>query len=267
MDWPLQDSVIHRNFGYNDKGKPVLGMTFRGEGEILAAGNGEIIFSRSENDNASRLPSVFGAWTAIDHGDGLISVYGKYNDEGKTQPSYVNQGERIGSAGISGWSQYTGLYFILYDRMERRWVNSSMVIAPFQDTVQPQILGIQLLNQNGRLLEPAQFRGLSQGRYTIMIHATDTLLDQKEELLAPNRIMCSVNGTETGLLLFETICARDGILLVNRNGLTPASKVYAPWPYWELGEMYLNRGQAILEILVNDITGNSRNSIFRMTVE
>jgi hypothetical protein len=79
--------------------------------------------------------------------------------------------------------------------------------------------------------------------------------------------VCSVNGAETGALAFETICARDGIIMVNRNGLTSALQVYAPFPAYELGEVLLNRGQALLEVIVQDITGISRSVTAMMLVE
>jgi murein DD-endopeptidase MepM/ murein hydrolase activator NlpD len=149
MDWPLPDAVMVRNFGFNDRGRPEMGTVFEGEGMICAAEEGEVIFSSSGKGLASRLPSPLGAWTAIDHGDGLISVYGRYNDEGGgRQFSRVGRGVPIATAGSSGWSRRDGFYFMLYDRKERRWVNASMVITPFPDTVPPQILGIQLRNSD-----------------------------------------------------------------------------------------------------------------------
>ena len=76
-----------------------------------------------------------------------------------------------------------------------------------------------------------------------------------------------MNGEEAGSLSFETISARDGLLMVNRNGLIPARQVYARYPSFEAGEVQLSRGQAILEIIVSDIMGNSRSASIRMIVE
>ena len=268
MEWPMPEAELIRNFGLNDRGRPSLGMIFGGEGDILAADTGEIIFSRSGDNDASRLPSPLGAWTAIDHGDGLVSIYGRYRDDDKSKAETgAAQGSLIAAAGSSGWSRKDGFYFMLYDRKERRWVNASMVITPFPDTVPPQIPGIQLLSSNGRLIESGQFRGISQGKYTIMVNAFDTLVDQRGLQLAPHRIVASVNGVEVGALNFETISARDGVLMVNRNGLVPALQVYAPFPAYEVGEVQLSRGQVILEIIVQDITGNSRSAVYRMTVD
>ena len=267
IDWPSADAVMVRNFGYNDRGRPVLGTVFEGEGQVVAAGEGELIFFRTEENTASRLPSPLGAWSAVDHGDGLVSIYGRYGDEGGKLPLQTAAGSPIAPAGISGWSRRDGFYFGLYDRRERRWVNPSMVITPFPDTVPPQITGIQLRNAQGSVLEGVQLRNISQGRYTISVHAFDTLPDAGGIQLAPHRIVCSMNGIEAGALSFETICARDGVLMVNRNGLVPALRVYAPYPAFEAGEVQISRGQAMLEIIVQDIAGNSRSANTRMIVE
>ena len=263
MDWPLPDARVTRNFGLNDNGNPVLGIDFAGEGELSASGSGMIFFSRSENDSASRLPSPFGAWTAMDHGDGLISIYARYRDEESRPPAatsaaFLEMGDAVASAGISGWSNHEGFYFVLFDRKERRWVNASMVIPPFPDTTPPQITSVKLRNSSGKIFEGAQLRNLNQGSYTIIVSAFDTLVPRGEPL-APHRITCSVNGAEAGSLSFETISAK--------NGLISAKKIYSPVPAFEAGEVYLNRGQAILEILVHDIAGNSGSSISRITVE
>jgi hypothetical protein len=46
MDWPVKDAALARNFGWNDSGKPVMGMVFTGGTDIVAAESGEVIFSR-----------------------------------------------------------------------------------------------------------------------------------------------------------------------------------------------------------------------------
>ncbi|MDR0487493.1 MAG: M23 family metallopeptidase [Treponema sp.] len=256
MNWPSEDANVVRNFGWNDRGKPVLGVVFTGDTEILAAENGEVIFTRRKNDTASRLPSPLGAWTALDHGDGLISIYSRCADEGRPF-GQVEKQQPIAESGISGWSGQKGFYFFLYDRRERRWINPAMIITPLKDTRPPQILSVDLVNAEG---VNTQMRNLGQGRYTILVTAAGA------NLLAPQRIICSINGAEVGALNFETISARDGVLMVYRNGLVPAKQIYTNFPAYEAADVFLNRGQVSMEIIVQDIAGNSRSSVSRMTV-
>jgi hypothetical protein len=259
MNWPAEDAPLIKNFGSNDKGRPVLGMVFSGDADVLAAEKGEVIFSRSKDDTASRLPSPFGAWTAVDHGDGLISIYSRYADENQTL-TQVEAQQKIASAGTSGWSAQRGFYFIIYDRRERRWINPAMIITPQREARPLQVPSVELLNAQGL---PVQSRNLTQGRYTILVNAGTAAGGTQ---IAPQRIICLVNGAEAGSLNFEAVSARDGVLMVYRNGLVPARQIYSNSPYFEAAEVFLNRGQINLEIIVQDIAGNSRSVTNRLVV-
>jgi len=270
MEWPLSDATVVRNFGFNDRGRPTVGVVLAGEGEVLAADRGEVIFSSSGSGGASRFPSPLGAWTAVDHGNGLVSIYARYYERSDSDGHAlvrVEQGTPIAVAGSSGWSSREGCYFMLFDRRERRWVNPAMIATPFPDTLNPQIHGIQLLAENGSLIGVTPGQSVTQGLHGIVVNATDALSGNRGSLLAPHRIISSVNGTEVGRLSLETISARDGVMLINRGSQVPARRVYAPFPAFEAGEVWLNRGQAILEIIVQDIAGNSSSVVAHIFVE
>jgi hypothetical protein len=280
MDWPSTDGVVTANFGMNDQGRPVLGTVFQAEGQVLSADKGELIFQRYQEDQASRLPSPLGAWIALDHGDGILGIYarlagarleggrvagGRLEDSSNSIPAQTSRGTPIAHAGVSGWSKQQGFYFILFDRRERRWVNPSLIIAPFPDDIPPQVLLVQLEGEDG-VVPPTQAR-INQGRYSIIVGAVDTLSANPGIQLAPHRLVASVNGAEVGSLNFETYSARDGALLVRRNGLVPVSKVYAPFPAFEVGESWFTRGQTTLEVIARDLNGNERSFIRRLEVE
>jgi hypothetical protein len=266
MEWPSQEAVLVRNFGLNDQGMPSLGTFFSGSGPFLAAEKGELIFYHG--DGPLRLPSPLGNWMALDHGDGLISVYSRFGEDSFSETRQKpERNEELAASGQSGWSSEQGFYFSLFDLRERRWVNPSMIITPLPDSRPPVIQAVRLRNADGRLIDPSQTRNISQGRYTILVTASDTRTAANDPPLAPHRIVCSVNGTETGSLSFETYSTRDGVLMVSRNGLVPASQVYAPYPALETGEVWLTRGQATLEVIAQDIAANSRNVVYRLQVE
>jgi len=272
MSWPSEDAVLIRNFGSNNNGSPVLGMVFGGGAEILAAEKGEIIFSSSRNDSASRLPSPLGAWTAIDHGDGLISIYSRYNDTSSDNKltnqefplAYIEKSQPIASSGTSGWSTKNGFYFVIFDRRERHWINPAMIITPVQRTRPPQILSVELKNDQGL----TQSRILSQGRYKIFVNTISPPVNPVTggNFLVPHRIICLINGSETGALNFEAFSAKDGVLMVYRNGLVPAKQIYSNAPAYEAAEVFLTRGQVNMEIIVQDLAGESRNFINQLFV-
>jgi hypothetical protein len=268
MDWPAEEGVMVNNFGWNRDAKPVLGTIFETEGPVRAVEDADILFIHDSEDSASVLPSPLGTWAALDHGDGLISIYSRL-DETEALPvlENVSRGRLIARAGKSGMTAESGFYFAFYDRKERRWINPAMIIAPPADTVLPQILSVELRNGEGQTINPAQTRSLRQGRYTVLVNAVDSLREGRPATLAPYRILCSVNGMETGALSFETFSARDGVLMAYRNGLVPVKQVYTPVPAYEIGELALTRGQAEIEIIAQDISGNTRNVVFRLQVE
>jgi hypothetical protein len=271
LGWPSEDAVLSRNFGSNDAGKPVLGMVFNGGTNIVTAEKGEMFFSSDKNNKASRLPSPLGAWTAVDHEDGLISIYSRYaeskplNEEGEVipVPNSVERQQPIAVSGVSGWSSQNGFYFMIYDRRERRWVNPSMVITPVQPNRPPQILSVELKNAQGVTVRSAN---LPQGRYAIQVNAASPITGRPGNFLAPQYIVCSINGAEVASLNFEAFTAKDGILMAYRNGLIPAKQIFAASPAYEAADVFLSRGQATLEVIVTNNAGNTARSVTRMVV-
>jgi hypothetical protein len=268
MDWPSQDARIIRNFGWNDEGRPSLGNAFASEGPVLAADKGELLFYHSPSNTASTLPSPLGSWVALEHEDGIIGIYSRFEDSGVPSiPDKLDKDTVIAAAGQSGWTGAGGFHFSLFDRRERRWVNPSAIITPQEDTRPPQIGGVVLRNSRNTQLDLSQTRAIPQGRYTILVTASDTRTNANDIPLAPYRIVCSVNGIEIGGVTFETFSVRDGVLMVYRNSLVPARQVYGPNPAFEIGEVDFIRGQVTLAVIAQDIRGNSRDSLYRFQVE
>jgi hypothetical protein len=268
MEWPVQNPRLINNFGWNDRGGPVLGITFESEGYVEAADPGEVIFIQHGFSSASRIPGPLGSWIALEHGEGLIGIYSRFDQQNTLEvPNVVSQHTPIGMAGCSGWSDTQGFYFSLFDRKERRWVNPAMIISPLPDTRAPVILSVSLRNSEQRTIDPSQTRSLGQGKYTVSVAAADTMLNPNERPLAPYRIICMVNGAEIGSLTFETYSARDGSLMIYRNGLVPVKQVYSPAPGFEIGDVWFTRGQATLEIIAQDKNENSQSVKYQLIVD
>jgi hypothetical protein len=269
LDWPSQNAVATGNFGTNNRGRPQLGDTFSATGPVMAVGEGELIFATTESSAAvSRLPSTLGAWLALDHGDGLVSIYARIEDSViDTVPKKIEQGTVIANCGSTGWSNRDGYYLSFFDRKERRWVNPSLIITAKEDTRAPSIQSVKLKNEAGALFDMAMTRVLKQGYYGIIVQSSDTRQSSMESPLAPFKIICSVNGMETGAFSTETFSARDGVLMAYRGGLTHARQIFEPYPAVEAGYVVFTRGQVNLSIIVQDITGNTVNAQYRLFVE
>jgi hypothetical protein len=272
MDWPSLDGVLISNFGSNDNGIPVLGDSFEAESSVYPADVGELVFYRDASNNASGLSSPLGSWMALEHGDGLIGIYSRYSDpsEGDRNPAVlptiVEKETSLAQPGSSGWASRNGFFFSLFDRKERCWINPSILIPHIEDDRPPLIRQVELRNSSGTAFNPGQLRSIPQGLYSLYVDAVDTI-PSSAETLAPNRIACSINGAEMGELKFETLVSKNGKRMVNRNGLAPASQVYGSYPFFNLGEIQLTRGQALLVIEAEDIAMNNRTVTYRLTIE
>jgi hypothetical protein len=279
IDWPSDQAVMVSNFGKSDMGRPMLGDTFQSEGPLSAIGNGEIVFSRGVSAPASRFTSPLGNMLVVDHGDGLLSIYSRAEHLHKKPENPIEADTIIAMSGTSGWSKTEGFYLSIFDRKERRWVNPSLIISAISDTRQPSIRSVKLKNSVNQIVDLASVRTIRQGAYTIIVHADVPRIKISEPALMPLRIICSINGIEACYLAFETFSARDGVLMMFRNGLVPTSQIYTHEPAVETGEVFLNRGLVTLEIIVQssmilnspDPAGddglNSRNVVYRLLVE
>ncbi|MDR2784001.1 MAG: M23 family metallopeptidase [Treponema sp.] len=268
MDRPSPDAVLIGNFGADSgTGSPRVGDVYAGEGVVRAVETGEALFSRSSSDRASRLPSPLGAWTAIDHGDGLVSIYGRLERKRVSRlPPIVEKGVMVGAAGTTGWSEEKGFYYSLFDRKERQWVNPAVIEGRRNDRRAPVIQSVTLMDSQGRVVDASQAKGLFQGKRTVFVAAAD-YTETEKALLAPFRMVCSLNGREVGAVALEALSARDGKMWIYRNGLVPVEQVYAGAFGFELGEAVFIRGQADLEILVQDAFGNVQREEYHFTVE
>jgi len=264
----MPDAAVERNFGFNDRGTPTLGAVLAGEGDVLAAGSGEVIFYyRPGRHRASRFPSPLGAWTAVEQDDDFVGIYARHGDDGGPAPLRAERGRPIAPAGISGWSSSEGGFFMIFDRRLRHWVNPSQLVSPHPDAVAPQIHGAHLLAEDGGLFPLVPGQTVAQGRFGVLVNATDALSYGRGSGLAPHRITVSVNGREAGTLSLETISARNGVALVNRGAQVPARRVYANAPAFEAADVFLSRGLAAIEIIVRDAAGNESGILVQISVE
>ena len=268
MEWPLLDATVLRNFGFNDRGRPGLGVVLAGRGDALAAAAGEVLFRFDPGaGGAARFPSPLGAWIAVDHGNGLVSVYARLGGLAAEGGASVAAGDAIGVAGVSGASGAEGGLFTLYDRRERRWVNPAMIAAPFPDALAPRIYRVRLRGEDGSTVDVVPGQSVAQGRHAVLVEVSDDLSGGRGTGLAPHRVVVSVNGAEEGRLALETIVARDGVALANRETPIPVGRVHGAFPAFEAAEAWLNRGQAIIEVVAWDVAGNSAVFVANVAVE
>ncbi|MCK9379031.1 MAG: M23 family metallopeptidase [Candidatus Moranbacteria bacterium] len=92
-------------------GKPHNGIDFGiSYASIFTAEDGKVIGS---GDNGKY---AYGKWIAIDHGDGLVTLYGHLSKKDVSKGDKVKKGEKIGTSGNTGNSTGPHLHFSVFDK-------------------------------------------------------------------------------------------------------------------------------------------------------
>ncbi|GGX46100.1 murein hydrolase activator EnvC family protein [Saccharospirillum salsuginis] len=108
LPWPLEGR-IRANYG-----TPINGSRLRWQGwliggdsgaEVQAVHHGRVVFADWLNG--------FGLLVILDHGDGMMSLYGRNQSLLRTVGEWVNAGDVISEVGLSGGFSEPGLYFEL----------------------------------------------------------------------------------------------------------------------------------------------------------
>ena len=271
VDWPSSTGELRSSFGQNDRGRPSIGMVFESEDAVRSMDAGEILFVASGGSfagAANEFPYTLGDWIAVDHGNGIVGMYGRLAPSGAASTkTIVEKGSVLGYAGTTGWAVSSGFYFSVYDRVERRWVNPTMIAPQRVDNRPPTIRSIDLVGKDGQAVRLAANRVVRQGIYRVLVESVDTENSVRQYPLFPQRIMCLVNGAEQGALHLETIKTENGELTVSRTRPAAASLVYRASGAIDLGEIRLNRGRTTLELIARDAPGNERVSTITFMVE
>ncbi len=97
------------------------GIDFAGGGNILAAADGKVLAT----GNMKRYG--YGRWVAIDHGNGLVTLYGHMKKIKVSRGKKVDKGDVIGIMGSTGYSTGVHVHFSVFVKSSFSIVNSSRV--------------------------------------------------------------------------------------------------------------------------------------------
>ena len=102
---------------FTHKSAPHHGITLAAHsGEpVLAPGRGRVVFAGSVRERRANEWTRFGNVVVLDHGGGVLTVFGHLGDLGVRRGQAVKRGQRLGTVGQSGWTKVPALYY------EVRW--------------------------------------------------------------------------------------------------------------------------------------------------
>lgn len=144
LAYPVKKVTITQLFGKTSFSKKAYasgkhnGVDFGGAygTPILAAASGKVIGT----GNLGRY--AYGRWIAIDHGNGIVTLYGHLSAIGVSVGSKVDKGEQIGKMGSTGYSTGTHVHFTVYSAKSYEVVASSTVKGlriPIGAAVDPRV--------------------------------------------------------------------------------------------------------------------------------
>lgn len=103
---------------------------------LYAAGSGKVIGT----GNLGRY--AYGKWVAIDHGNGIVTLYGHMSSISVSKGEKVDTGEKIGAVGSTGYSTGSHVHFTVFSANSYELVQSKTVKGlwiPIGATVNPSV--------------------------------------------------------------------------------------------------------------------------------
>ncbi len=112
---------------------------------ILAPGTATVQFVGSPRERTDNEWSRYGMVLVLDHGGGVLSVYGHLRESALRRGQAVARGQKIGTVGQTGWTKVPALYY------EVRWP-----IGGVSKPVDPALVGVGLRVEDleSRLADP-----------------------------------------------------------------------------------------------------------------
>lgn len=146
LDWPIKkgDFTISQNYGKTSFAKTAYKSGFH-NGIDLAAPTGTPVLAPlggkvlGVGNNGKY---AYGKWISIDHGNGLVTLYGHLSSQDVKKGEKVDKGEKIGKVGSTGYSTGPHLHFTVFSKNSYELVESSVVdglFIPVGATVNPKV--------------------------------------------------------------------------------------------------------------------------------
>jgi murein DD-endopeptidase MepM/ murein hydrolase activator NlpD len=144
LDYPVKSVRISQGYGKTSfSGKAYAsgkhnGLDFAGVAgtTIMAAGNGRVVGTGDLGRYA------YGRWVAIDHGNGIVTLYGHMRKITTSRGASVKEGDKIGEMGSTGYSTGTHVHFTVFAASSYELLPSTKVKGlriPVGATVNPSV--------------------------------------------------------------------------------------------------------------------------------
>jgi hypothetical protein len=257
LDWPVKDRILTGTFG-EDRGDHFhLGIDIGGGAQdVHPVLGGELVFRYDEGDDYTSVPRGVGTFLVLHHSQDILTSYCHLANGslGPLRTGY-SPADRIGIMGDTGHSDGPHLHFSVYDEETGSYINPLAFLPALPDAQPPVIKRVLLsVGDQVRPLEPGVT--VRPGHGEILVEAYDLREDVKFHWsLAPYSVRFSLDGKEIAKILFDSIQASEGRMVVGATGLTRET-IYRSDGLIRCGLVELRTGESRLHLAVRDFAGN-----------
>ena len=260
--WPVESPVVIGTFGQRTGDTILRGVELRSSAtDVTAVERGVVVAARSEFD---RPPSGLGAFVALEHDQGLLSIYAHLDSEHlPVVGAVVEAGETIGRVGGSGPMVVRAVRLLIFDRVRQRYVNPLLLLPDLVDRVRPTVEAVYA-SDGDAFYNLAERSELPAGSYLISARVFDrTTAAASASRLAPYRVTLRVDGEEHFRLTADHATTSGGVTAL---GPATADRAAAADPdgLVAMSRVDIGPGDRSLELTVRDFAGNE--TMYRVVV-
>jgi len=273
-DWPVSDLVVTRTFGQSSGGVVLPGVEIQTLMPVLAApDDGDVVFVfRPGTQGAQNLPSSLGGFVALAHSDNLRTVTTRIDPLAGEAKRTFHRGEPLGQAEVQTGAAESRHRLFVFDQQLSEIVNPLLVFPALPDARVPLFFDVKVFPEGeGAPLSLFAQSTLAVGYWNIHIEVSDPVtffpLPGKEKGVEGQRgvyaIEAYLNGTEVFNTPLDSLQEKNGRWQVKGMGVF-LDEVLVKDQEWNLGQVFLNQGTNILEVVVRDFQGNQAGKTFRI---
>jgi hypothetical protein len=273
-DWPAADMQVVKAFGQRVSGTVLPGVEVQTLSPTLAAPeSGDVVFVYRPHDQVSQnLPSSLGGFVALAHEDNLRTVTSRIVPEPVTNKRSFHRGEPLGQAEVQPGASESRHRLFVFDQQLGELVNPLLVFPALADARVPLFLDVKAVPEGGTasvsLFGPS---ALAVGYWDIYVDVSDpiTLLPAPGKDKGPEgqrgvyAVEAYLNGSEVFNTPLDSVQEKNGRWQVKGMGAF-LEDVLVGDQEWKLGQVFLNQGTNILEVVVRDFHGNQTGKTFRI---
>jgi len=266
-DWPAPDMQVVKTFGQRTDGAVLPGVEVQTLSPTLTAPeNGDVLFVfRPDAQDVQNLPSGLGGFVALAHDENLRTVITHVSPDVAETKKNFRRGEPLGQAEVQPGVSLTHHRLFVFDQQLGELVNPLLVFPPGPDTKAPLLLDVKATPEGQTQAVSLFGQGsLAVGYWNISIDVLDPPLPGTgKEPRGVYSVEAYLNGSEVFNTSLDSLLDKNGRWQIKGSGLM-LDDVQVQDQEWKLGQVFLNQGTNILEIVVKDFQGNQAGKTFRI---